>query len=228
MLSLTAHVLLLSALPPMEAREERFAIRVSLRGALAPLSPNTPVEEMPAAQEIKEAGAIKEVKNVPTATPPKAPTKAPPKAKKPAEKINPPKPNPAKKGTTEKATKEATTPAASTAGAVAPSASGAPASARPAASKASGGAVVDVSKLAVTKKISPEYPMISRKRKDEGTVTLIVTIKSGKVADVKVERGSGHPPLDESAIKAVRGWLFDSSGYGETITARIPFVFKLR
>jgi TonB family protein len=107
--------------------------------------------------------------------------------------------------------------------------SNATASARPAASKASGGgAVIDVSKLAVTKKISPEYPMISRKRKDEGTVTLIVTIKSGKVADVKVERGSGYPPLDESAIKAVHGWLFDSSAHEETITARIPFVFKLR
>jgi protein TonB len=97
----------------------------------------------------------------------------------------------------------------------------------PALPAAGGGTIIDVSSLTVSKKVLPEYPMISRKRRDQGTVTLIVTIRSGRVLSVEVERGSGHAPLDESAVRAARSWEFDSSGYGDTVTARIPFVFKL-
>ncbi|GHV56617.1 hypothetical protein FACS1894216_20670 [Synergistales bacterium] len=89
-------------------------------------------------------------------------------------------------------------------------------------------AVVDVSSLLVTKKVTPDYPMISRKRGDHGTVVLLAEIKSGRVASVRVERSSGHPPLDDAASRAVRSWEFDVSGYGDTVTARVPFVFSLR
>jgi protein TonB len=88
--------------------------------------------------------------------------------------------------------------------------------------------VIDVSMLSVTKKIQPQYPMISRKRRDQGTVTLLVTIKAGHVVSAKVERSSGHSPLDESAMRAVREWEFDSSGYGDSVVARIPFAFSLQ
>jgi TonB family protein len=70
--------------------------------------------------------------------------------------------------------------------------------------------------------------MISKKRRDQGRVVLIVTIKSGRVTSVRMESSSGHTPLDESASRAVRGWEFDVSGYGETVEARIPFVFELK
>jgi protein TonB len=91
-----------------------------------------------------------------------------------------------------------------------------------------GTAIIDISSLSVTKKIQPQYPMISRKRKDEGTVTLLVTIRAGRVVSIEVERSSGHGPLDESAVRAVWEWEFDSSGYGDTVVARIPFAFSLQ
>jgi protein TonB len=88
--------------------------------------------------------------------------------------------------------------------------------------------IVDVAALTVTKKIPAEYPMISRKRRDQGTVTLLATIKSGRVASVEVERSSGFSPLDEAAVRSVRGWEFNISGHGDSVVARIPFVFTLK
>ena len=78
------------------------------------------------------------------------------------------------------------------------------------------------------KKVSPEYPMISRKRRDQGSVVLLVKIISGSVASTEIERGSGHAPLDESAARAVKGWLFDTSGYGAEVTARVRISFELK
>ncbi|MDR3322035.1 MAG: TonB family protein [Synergistaceae bacterium] len=88
-------------------------------------------------------------------------------------------------------------------------------------------AVVDVSSLTVTKKIQPVYPMISRKRSEQGTVTLLVTIATGAVESVRVEISSGHAPLDEAALKAAKGWKFQIAGT-DAVVARIPFVFTLK
>jgi protein TonB len=85
----------------------------------------------------------------------------------------------------------------------------------------------DASTLKVTKKVTPDYPMISRKRREGGTVVLLIEISSGRVGSVEVERSSGHSPLDESAVKAVKGWVFDA-GHGGAILARIPFKFDIR
>jgi protein TonB len=70
--------------------------------------------------------------------------------------------------------------------------------------------------------------MISRKRREQGTVVLLIRIESGRVTRVDVERSSGHKPLDESAARAVREWRFDVTGYDGAITARIPFSFTLK
>jgi protein TonB len=90
-----------------------------------------------------------------------------------------------------------------------------------------GRAVLDASSLKVTKKVAPDYPMISRKRKEAGTVVLLIEIASGRVESVEVESSSGHAPLDESAVRAVREWKFDA-GHGAAVTARIPFTFDLK
>jgi protein TonB len=87
--------------------------------------------------------------------------------------------------------------------------------------------IVDAARLRVTKKVAADYPMISRKRKDQGTVVLLLSIKSGRVISVKIEKSSGHPALDQSAKKAVSAWEFDVSGFGDTFTARLPVVFSL-
>ncbi|MDR3354726.1 MAG: TonB family protein [Synergistaceae bacterium] len=95
-------------------------------------------------------------------------------------------------------------------------------------SQALPGAVVDVERLRVTKRIAPVYPMISKKRRDQGSVVLLIKIVSGRVASTEIERGSGHAPLDESAERAVKGWQFDTSGYGAEVTARVRVSFKLK
>ncbi len=70
----------------------------------------------------------------------------------------------------------------------------------------------------------PVYPLISRKRKEQGTVTVLLEVTSGKVSGAKVESSSGSPRLDESAAKALRAWRFSQDLTG---TVRIPVVFTL-
>ncbi|SMG39092.1 energy transducer TonB [Dethiosulfovibrio salsuginis] len=70
----------------------------------------------------------------------------------------------------------------------------------------------------------PVYPLISRKRKEQGTVAVLLEVTSGKVSDAKVESSSGSPRLDESAVKALRAWRFSQDLTG---TVRIPVVFTL-
>jgi protein TonB len=87
--------------------------------------------------------------------------------------------------------------------------------------------VVDGSRLRVTKKVTAEYPVISRKRRDQGTVVLLLSIRSGRVTSVEIEKSSGHSALDQSARKAVSAWEFDVAGFGDSLTARLSVVFSL-
>jgi protein TonB len=87
---------------------------------------------------------------------------------------------------------------------------------------------VDVQALKITKKLNPEYPVLSRKRREQGTVVLLAEIVSGAVKSVEIERSSGHPPLDESAVRAAKQWAFEMSGLENRVIARIPFKFELK
>ena len=86
-------------------------------------------------------------------------------------------------------------------------------------------AIVDAGSLAVTKKVTPDYPSFSRKRKEEGTVKIIITIENGGVTKAEVEQSSGYERLDASAVRAVKQWRFDHPG---KVRARVPFTFKLK
>ncbi|WP_199735231.1 energy transducer TonB, partial [Fretibacterium sp. OH1220_COT-178] len=83
---------------------------------------------------------------------------------------------------------------------------------------------VDVGTLKILSKTPPEYPLFSRRRREEGKLTILITIESGRVVDAVVENGSGHARLDEAALKAVRTWRFDHAG---RIRARVPVSFRL-
>lgn len=83
---------------------------------------------------------------------------------------------------------------------------------------------VDVGTLRILSRTPPEYPLFSRKRREEGRLTILITIQSGRVTDAQVERGSGYPRLDEAALRAVRTWRFDHPGQ---IRARVPVSFRL-
>lgn len=87
-----------------------------------------------------------------------------------------------------------------------------------------GGDIVDVSSLMVLKKTAPEYPPFSRKRGEEGRVTVIITIENGVVTGAEIEESSGYRRLDESAASALMKWRFSYSG---RIKARVPVAFKL-
>lgn len=80
--------------------------------------------------------------------------------------------------------------------------------------------------LQVKQRVTPLYPVMSRKREEEGTVYLLVLIEGGRVTRVKVEKSSGYARLDQSAESAIKKWRFSSEE--EPIRARIPIVFKLK
>lgn len=86
------------------------------------------------------------------------------------------------------------------------------------------GKVVDVNALVITKKVTPQYPTFSRKRKEEGTVYLLITIRENSVTECKIEKTSGYPRLDEAARRAVVQWKFSHNG---NVMARVPVVFKI-
>lgn len=84
--------------------------------------------------------------------------------------------------------------------------------------------IADASSLVITKKVVPVYPSFSRKRREEGSVTLIIAIENGAVVSCRVESSSGYARLDEAAKSAVSQWRFAQNG---SIKARVPVSFKL-
>lgn len=56
---------------------------------------------------------------------------------------------------------------------------------------------------------SPNYPAMSKRLHEMGTVILKVLVTAdGKASDVKLKKSSGYSRLDDAAISAVRGWRF--------------------
>lgn len=78
----------------------------------------------------------------------------------------------------------------------------------------------------------PAYPRSARKRGNEGTVVLEVFVTpDGHVGDLKILQSSSHPLLDKSALKAVKGWLFDPGRRGDRAVAmwvQVPVKFQLQ
>lgn len=86
------------------------------------------------------------------------------------------------------------------------------------------GAVQDISRAVVLKSRAPVYPRASRIQGDEGRVVLIVSVASGAVTRVTVEKSSGHAALDASAVRALKQWRFIKS---LTAQVRVPVTFSL-
>jgi protein TonB len=69
------------------------------------------------------------------------------------------------------------------------------------------------SNMAVVQRVVPHYPPLSVRRREEGSVSLRVLVDDrGRVSDVRVEETSGYSRLDESAMHAIRQWVFAPSG----------------
>lgn len=78
----------------------------------------------------------------------------------------------------------------------------------------------------------PDYPRISKRFKQQGIAYLKVTIdESGQPVQIQLHQSSGHDPLDNAALKAVKKWKFKPYTVGDTPTraiAIIPIEFTLR
>ena len=85
--------------------------------------------------------------------------------------------------------------------------------------------IADVKSLEVTHKVLPEYPIFSRKRKEEGTAVVVAAVEKGRVLGAEIEKSSGYDRLDNAALRAVKEWRFRHDGY---IRVRVPFIFKIR
>jgi protein TonB len=61
----------------------------------------------------------------------------------------------------------------------------------------------------------PAYPMLARRRHQEGLVVLSVKVTAaGKADSVRIKDSSGFPLLDAAAVEAVREWEFNPARSG--------------
>ena len=74
----------------------------------------------------------------------------------------------------------------------------------------------------LTEVASPFYTEEAKKKKIEGSVTLLIVVdKKGDVIDAKVVKGLGHG-LDENAVVAVKEWKYKPAEKdGEPITVKM-------
>jgi len=83
-----------------------------------------------------------------------------------------------------------------------------------------------------SKNAPPRYPEMARRSGWQGVVLVRVTVlPDGRVGSASIFRGSGYAILDQSALDAVRRWLFQpkmSSGLAVESTIEVPVTFSLR
>lgn len=95
----------------------------------------------------------------------------------------------------------------------------------------SGGELMTRAKPMYSSNPRPVYPRLARLKRWEGTVWIQAHVTPrGTVDALSVDRTSGYPVLDESALEAVRRWQFQparSSGVAVDCDVRIPVQFQL-
>jgi len=94
--------------------------------------------------------------------------------------------------------------------------------------------IVDASDLG-TRMISgdpPRYPRESRRKREQGTVMLSVTLDTGgRVAEISVAQSSGYRRLDHAALEAVRRWRWapaQRDGIAVMMRGVVPIPFILQ
>ncbi len=78
---------------------------------------------------------------------------------------------------------------------------------------------------------APQYPRAARQTRQQGVVTLLVSIDiEGRPARIEIAHSSGHATLDRAAIDAVRTALFRpfvEAGVAQSVQVLIPIEFAL-
>ncbi|MEO8407722.1 MAG: energy transducer TonB, partial [Oxalobacteraceae bacterium] len=79
----------------------------------------------------------------------------------------------------------------------------------PGAAPAAASTGVTISAAYAARNRKPDYPLMSRRYNEQGTVVLRVLVTAGGTAgEVRIGKSSGYPLLDQSALTAVRDWRF--------------------
>ena len=85
--------------------------------------------------------------------------------------------------------------------------------------------------IAYIRQPKPVYPAFSKRAGETGKVILRVLIdKQGRANNIKIEKSSGFPRLDDAAVAAARGALFSplmENGEPQEAQAIVPIVFEL-
>jgi protein TonB len=117
--------------------------------------------------------------------------------------------------------------------AAAPSVSASPgaAAAVHASVPAAGGGAAVSAKPRYRSNPTPDYPIPSKRRREEGIVLLNVQVQAdGTPAAISLNRSCGHPLLDRAALDAVRRWTFEparAAGLAVPSLVVIPVRFSL-
>lgn len=78
---------------------------------------------------------------------------------------------------------------------------------------------------------APLYPILSRRRGEQGKVLLLVQVSAQGLAErVEINQSSGHLRLDSAALEAVKRWRFVPARRGDEAVAAsvvVPIVFRL-
>jgi len=86
-------------------------------------------------------------------------------------------------------------------------------------------------KPAYGKNPKPPYPRTAKRRGYEGEVHLrVYVLESGAVGDITVKRPSGHEILDDTALDAVKKWIFvpaKKNGREVSSWVTVPVRFQL-
>jgi|GEM_PF-6869181 len=80
--------------------------------------------------------------------------------------------------------------------------------------------------------LAPEYPMLARRRGEEGLVVVrLQVLADGTVDSAAIQETSGHALLDDAALEAVAQWTFEPARRaGQPVAALldVPIRFRLR
>ncbi len=78
----------------------------------------------------------------------------------------------------------------------------------------------------------PQYPVLARRRGWQGTVHLsVLVLANGRVGDITIEKSSGYPLLDKTALRAVTRYRFVPGRQGNQPVAmrvQVPVHFRLQ
>ena len=112
-----------------------------------------------------------------------------------------------------------------------PASPGAAAGVRASAPASQGGGAAVSAKPRYRSNPTPDYPIPSKRRREEGIVLLNVQVSvDGTPAAISLNRSCGHPLLDRAALEAVRRWTFEparAAGVPISSLVVIPVRFSL-